>query len=105
MSRDAERSLRVSDPWSLLRNSDRWRRNPLIDDGHYFTTGVQLEYDTRNDRDRPTTGWMIRTRFEHSTSDDIAPVALPGISAADTSLPAVDMAPGVSPSMPAAMPG
>ncbi|HZA93633.1 MAG TPA: BamA/TamA family outer membrane protein, partial [Gemmatimonadales bacterium] len=77
MSRDAERSLRISDPWSLLRNSDRWRRNPLIDDGHYFTTGVQLEYDTRNDRDRPTTGWMIRTRFEHSTSDDIAPVALP----------------------------
>lgn len=77
MSRDAERSLRVSDPWSLLRNSDRWRRNPLIDDGHYFTTGVQLDYDTRNDRDRPSTGWMIRARFEHSTSDDIAPVALP----------------------------
>jgi Omp85 superfamily domain len=77
MSRDAERSLRISDPWSLLRNSDRWRRNPLIDDGHYFTTGVQLDYDTRNDRDRPTTGWMVRTRFEHSTSDDIAPVALP----------------------------
>jgi hypothetical protein len=77
MSRDAERSLRISDPWSLLRNSDRWRRNPLIDDGHYFTTGVQLDYDTRNDQDRPTTGWMIRTRFEHSTSDDIAPVALP----------------------------
>jgi hypothetical protein len=77
MSRNAERSLRISDPWSLLRNSDRWRRNPLIDDGHYFTTGIQLDYDTRNDEDRPTTGWMIRTRFEHSTSDDISPVALP----------------------------
>ncbi len=79
MSRDAESSVRVSDPWSLLRNSDRWRRNPLIDDGHYFTTGVQVDYDTRNDRDRPTTGWMVRTRFEHSTSDDIAPVALPAV--------------------------
>jgi hypothetical protein len=77
MSRDAQRSLRISDPWSLLRNSDRWRRNPLIDDGHYFTTGLQLDFDTRNDRNRPTTGWMIRARFEHSTSDDIAPVALP----------------------------
>ncbi len=77
MSRDAERSVRVSDPWSLLRNSDRWRRNPLIDDGHYFTTGIQVDYDTRNERDRPTTGWMVRARFEHSTSDDIAPVALP----------------------------
>lgn len=77
MSRDAERSVRSTDPWSVFRNSDRWRRNPLIDDGHYFNTGVQVEFDSRNDRDRPTTGWMIRTRFEHSTSDDIAPVALP----------------------------
>jgi hypothetical protein len=77
LRRDAERSVRASDPWSVFRNSDRWRRNPLIDDGHYFTTGVQLDYDTRNERGRPTTGWMVRARFEHSTSDDIAPVALP----------------------------
>jgi hypothetical protein len=77
LSRDAERSVRATDPWSLLRNSDRWRRNPLIDDGHYFTTTLQVDFDTRNDRDRPTTGWMIRGRYEHLTSDDIAPVALP----------------------------
>ena len=25
----------------------------------------------------PTTGWLLRARFEHSTSDDVAPVALP----------------------------
>jgi Omp85 superfamily domain len=79
LSRDAERSVRATDPWSLLRNSDRWRRNPLIDDGHYFTTGVLLEFDTRNDRDLPTTGWLMRGRFEHLTSDDIAPVALPAV--------------------------
>jgi len=79
LSRDAERSVRATDPWSLLRNSDRWRRNPLIDDGHYFTTAVQVDFDTRNERDRPTTGWMIRARFEHLTSDDIAPVALPTV--------------------------
>jgi hypothetical protein len=79
LSRDAERSVRATDPWSLLRNSDQWRRNPLIDDGHYFTTGLLVEYDTRNDQDRPTTGWMIRSRLEHLTSDDIAPVALPAV--------------------------
>ncbi|HZB27551.1 MAG TPA: hypothetical protein VE282_03235, partial [Gemmatimonadales bacterium] len=77
LSRDAESSTRATDPWSLFRNSDRWRRNPLIDDGHYFTTGIDLEFDTRNDRDLPTTGWLIRSRYEHLTSDDIAPVALP----------------------------
>jgi hypothetical protein len=77
LSRDSEGSVRATDPWSLFRNSDRWRRNPLVDDGHYFVTGLQLDYDTRNQRDRPTTGWMILTRYEHLTSDDIAPVALP----------------------------
>lgn len=79
LSRDAERSVQITDPWSLLRNSDRWRRNPLIDDGHYFNTRVQVDFDTRNDRDRPTTGWLFRGRFEHSTSDDIAPVTLPAV--------------------------
>ena len=79
LSRDSERSVRATDPWSLFRNSDRWRPNPLIDDGHYFITGLQADYDTRNERDRPTTGWMIRTRYEHITSDDIAPVALPPV--------------------------
>jgi hypothetical protein len=74
---DAQASVRATDPWSLFRNSDRWRLNPLIDDGHYLTTGLGLAYDTRNQRDRPTTGWWIQTRYEHITSDDIAPVALP----------------------------
>ncbi len=75
--RDDERSVRATDPWSLFRNSDRWRRNPLIDDGHYITTGVQVDYDTRNERYLPSTGWLIRARFEHSSSGDVAPVLLP----------------------------
>jgi hypothetical protein len=77
--RDAERSVRAADPWSLFRNSDLWRRNPLIDDGHFFATGLSLVYDTRNDRDRPTAGWVVRAGYEHSTSDDIAPVSLPPV--------------------------
>ena len=77
--RDHERSVRATDPWSLLRNSDRWRRNPLSDDGHFFTTGAQVDLDTRNDREQPSTGWMLRARYEHSTSDDVAPLALPEV--------------------------
>jgi Omp85 superfamily domain len=75
--RDDERSVRATDPWSLFRNSDRWRRNPLIDDGHYTTTGIQVDFDTRNERYLPSTGWLIRARFEHSSSADVAPVLLP----------------------------
>ena len=77
LRRDRERSVRAVDPWSVFRNSDTWRRNPLVDDGHYFTTGLEVGLDTRNDREVPTTGWYLRGRYEHSTSDDIAPVALP----------------------------
>jgi hypothetical protein len=77
LRRDQETSVRATDPWSLFRNSDRWRRNPLIDDGHYFTTGAALDLDTRNDREQPTTGWLLRARYEHSTSDDVAPISLP----------------------------
>jgi hypothetical protein len=75
--RDEERSVRATDPWSLFRNSDRWRRNPPIDDGHYITTGVQLDFDTRNERYLPSTGWLVRARFEHSSTGDVAPVELP----------------------------
>jgi hypothetical protein len=79
LRRDHERSVRATDPWSLLRNSDRWRRNPLIDDGHYFITDVGLAYDTRNRRDMPNTGWYLQARYEHGTSDDVAPVTLPEV--------------------------
>jgi hypothetical protein len=75
--RDDERTVRATDPWSLFRNSDRWRSNPPIDDGHYVTTGVRLDLDTRNERYLPSTGWLIQARFEHSSSGDVAPVLLP----------------------------
>ena len=77
LRRDHERSVRATDPWSLLRNSDRWRRNPLIDDGHYFIAGVDLTFDTRNHRDMPSTGWYFKARYEHGTSDDVTPISLP----------------------------
>jgi hypothetical protein len=72
-----EESVRANDPWSLFRNSDRWRPNPLIDDGHYTTAAVTVELDTRNDEDVPTSGWWIRTTAERSWSNDVAPIALP----------------------------
>jgi len=74
---DDQRSVRDADPWSLFRNSDQWRRNPLIDDGHYTTFGAQVDYDTRNERYQPSSGWLLRGQFEHSGSDDVAPVLLP----------------------------
>ncbi|HYC31746.1 MAG TPA: hypothetical protein VEB59_05615 [Gemmatimonadales bacterium] len=75
--RDHESSVRATDPWSLFRNREQWRRNPLVDDGHFVTAGLELDYDTRNERDAPSTGWLVRARVEHSHSGDVTPVVLP----------------------------
>ena len=74
---DAERSVIASDPWSLLRNSDRWRPNPLIDDGHYLTADLGIAVDTRNSTTFPSSGWYIQAAVEFSHSDDVAPLLLP----------------------------
>ena len=70
-------SVRANDPWTLFRNSDRWRPNPLIDDGHYTILALSAAYDSRNVTDAPSSGWWLRGSVEHATSDDVAPVALP----------------------------
>jgi cytoskeletal protein CcmA (bactofilin family) len=70
-------SVRANDPWSLFRNSSQWRPNPLIDDGHYTILGLSTEYDTRNARNGPSSGWWLRGSLEHASSNDVAPVGLP----------------------------
>ncbi|MEP6572237.1 MAG: hypothetical protein ABJD11_06060 [Gemmatimonadota bacterium] len=72
-----ESSVRATDPWSLFRNSDRWRPNPLIDDGHYTILGGALDLDTRNSRDNTTVGWWVRARYEHASTNDVAPANVP----------------------------
>ncbi|HEU5219913.1 MAG TPA: hypothetical protein VFU23_14735, partial [Gemmatimonadales bacterium] len=71
-----ERSIPASDPISIFRN-DVWRPNPLVDDGHYTTGRLSLDLDTRNDRQSPTSGWLVRAFWEKSTSRDAAPLTLP----------------------------
>jgi hypothetical protein len=76
IGRHDERSVPANDPISIFRN-DTWRPNPLVDDGHYLTWRVGLDYDTRNDPDSPTSGWLVRTSWERSRSDDASPISLP----------------------------
>ncbi len=72
-----ERSVRASDPWSLLRNSDRWRPNPLIDDGRYFSGTIGLTLDSRNSASFPSSGWFVQTWYQQAWSDDVAQLLLP----------------------------
>ena len=34
-------------------------------------------YDTRNDKESPTDGWLVQANWERTRSDDAAPVSLP----------------------------
>ena len=76
LGHEAHRSVPANDPISIVRN-ESWRPNPLVDDGHYTTWRVGLDFDTRNDQESPTSGWLARGFFERSWSDDAALVSLP----------------------------
>ncbi|HEV8600385.1 MAG TPA: hypothetical protein VGQ69_13590 [Gemmatimonadales bacterium] len=76
LRRDAEVSLAAGDPISVFRNA-AWRPNPLADDGHYTSWRIGVDFDTRNERETPASGWLVRGWWEHSRSDDAAPLSLP----------------------------
>lgn len=70
---DWQTSVAERDPWTVFRNSDLWRPNPPIDEGHYTTLTASASLDTRNDPDDPTSGWLVRSTFEHGRSKDVTP--------------------------------
>ena len=77
LTRDWQTSVAARDPWTVFRNSSPWRDNPPIDDGHYTTLGGSVTFDTRNDRDQPTAGWLVRAQVNSSWSGDVSPQLLP----------------------------
>jgi hypothetical protein len=76
LSYDWQTSVSASDPWSLFRN-DSWRANAPIDAGHYTTLGAALSFDTRNDADQPTAGWLIEAHVDNTWAPDVDPQPLP----------------------------
>ena len=77
LRRDWQTSVTNRDPWTVFRNSDLWRPNPPIDEGHYTTIGGNATLDTRNDIDDPTSGWLVRATLEHARSKDVTPQPVP----------------------------
>jgi hypothetical protein len=74
---DRQRTVPASDPISVFRNDEPWRPNTLIDDGHFISLRFQVDIDSRNSTRTPTAGWLVNAWLEHSSSDDVAPIALP----------------------------
>lgn len=72
-----ERSVRSTEAFSLLRNDESWRANPLADDGKFQTFSLGLSYDSRDDRQRTTSGWWVRSEVRRVSSDELTPAPLP----------------------------
>ena len=53
------------DPWSLLRDNQDWRPNPLLDAGRFHLVRAGVRYDTRNDESDPWSGWFITGDYEY----------------------------------------
>ena len=73
LRREWQTSVANQDPWTVFRNSELWRPNPPIDEGHYTTLSAGATIDTRNDADEPTSGWLVRTSLDYSRSTDVVP--------------------------------
>ena len=61
-------ALPERDPFTLFRGAQRWRPNPLTDEGRFRLTSARVAYDTRTDVDDPSSGWHIVADAEHGRS-------------------------------------
>ncbi len=74
-----ERSLLANDVFSLLRSSESWRPNPLIDDGRYTTVSLQAEFDGRDNPELTRQGWYVQAGARYTSSDELSPYLLPEV--------------------------
>jgi len=58
---------RTRDPWTIFRNSEPWRENPVLDEGEFHLVNGTLRYDTRTDVGHPWSGWFIQADYEYGT--------------------------------------
>ncbi len=57
------------DPLTVFRNEESWRPNPLLDVGRMHLLNTTLRADTRNDEDRPWSGWYIHADVERGIGE------------------------------------
>ena len=74
---DRERTDHAADPFSVFRNNEAWRPNPLADDGTFRRLALGVDIDTRDDTVRAMTGWWLRATLRRVTSGNLSPLSLP----------------------------
>ena len=74
---DREQTARAADPFSLFRNTEAWRPNPLADDGDFRRLAVGIDLDTRDHPAHTSSGWWVQATLRRVTSSSLSPLSLP----------------------------
>jgi outer membrane protein assembly factor BamA len=64
-------TLRPRTPWSLLDNNEPWRAQPHVAEGDLNTLRGWVRWDTRNDRENPSSGWLLEAEAEQGLEGDL----------------------------------
>jgi len=60
-----------SSPWTLRRNDDPWRPQPLVAEGPLRTLVGELVLDDRNDPEDPSDGWYLSAQWTRGLSGEL----------------------------------
>ncbi len=61
----------VASPWSITKNDDPWREQPLVAQGEVQFLEGSVSLDTRNDLENPTDGWLVRASARKGLGGDL----------------------------------
>jgi hypothetical protein len=75
--RSRQTTVLATDAFSIVRVSEPWRPNPLIDDGTFQTLSLGATFDGRDPRRHPVMAWYAHADVHYVTSNSLTPVSLP----------------------------
>lgn len=61
---EVHRSLPAGSPFALFNNSERWRAQPLVGEGHLQSVALRGRHDDRSQARDPATGWLVQGEVE-----------------------------------------
>lgn len=71
------RTRGIHDVYALFNRPEGWRLNPAVDEGVMHLANATWTLDTRNDRDDPTSGWLLNADYEYGTGSlQLGPASL-----------------------------
>jgi hypothetical protein len=68
---DRHRVLDAGSPWSLFRNAEPWRPQPVVAEGRLGSIVLSAEYDSRSEEWNPASGLHLRGRVEQVIDTDL----------------------------------